>query len=93
MKSLLVTACALALLLAAAGHAAAGQGGVVKATTAGTAKADPPTIVRDHRGDTRQLRESTRKCYRQHTHLLDGSCVSTWSQIPGAVIRDHRAGK
>jgi hypothetical protein len=93
MKSLLATACTLALLLAAADFAAAGQGAGIKATTTGTAKVDPLPVVRDHRGDARQLREPSRNCYRTHTHLPDGSCVSTWSQIPGATIRDHRAGK
>ena len=83
----------LALLLAAAGPAAAGQGKDVKATTTGT-KVSAPSNVRDHRGDTRPLQEAPRKCYRRnHTHLPDGSCVSTWAQTPGVPIRDHRAGK
>jgi hypothetical protein len=94
MKSLFATACAVVLLLAAADQAAAGQADGVKAATTGTAKANPPTVVRDHRGDTQRLREAPRKCYRNnHTHLPDGSCVSTWAQSPGVKIRDHRAGK
>lgn len=49
MKSLFATACVVALLLAVAEHAAAGQGDGVKATTTGTAKANPSAVVRDHR--------------------------------------------
>ncbi len=93
MKSLLATTYALALLLAAADHAAAGQGDGVKATTTGTAEANSPAVVRDHRGDGQQVRQPDRKCYRNHSHLPDGSCVSTWSQTPGTIIRDHRDGK
>jgi hypothetical protein len=52
MKSLFATACAVALMLAAADQAAASQSDGVNATTTGTAKADPPTVVRDHRGGT-----------------------------------------
>ncbi len=94
MKSLFATACAVALMLAAADQAAAGQGDGVKAPTTGAAKVNPPSVVRDHRGGTRRLYEAPRKCYpNSHTHLPDGSCVSTWAQSPGVKIRDHRAGK
>ena len=76
MKSFLAIACTMSLLLAAAGQAQA------------------QTVVRDHRGEDRQVRQPTRYygyCNsRNHSHTPDGGCVSSWSQRPGAVIRDHR---
>jgi hypothetical protein len=74
----------------ARGQAAKAASASVVATTTTGYPYRRPTVVRDHRVQP-QVHQPVRPCYRTHTHLPDGSCASSWSQIPGAVIRDHRA--
>ncbi len=87
MKSLLATAGTLSLLLAAAEQAQAGPREGFIGMTTGTAKADPPRMVRDHRGQP-PLHQPTQVFCRRDFH---GNCHYPYNRIP--VIRDHRTGQ